>query len=85
MSDQHIRAYTREKLNALTAAELVDASNRLSDRTRLEVALTNQLAQALEAIKQLSKDGKEEAELMGLGDATPRKSKISRMVSNMFN
>ena len=83
--NKDIRCYTKEKLGAHTALELVELSKKLPDRTRLEIALTNKLEAAIEELKKLTKHGKEESELtVALQPAPVGKSKIAGAISNLF-
>jgi hypothetical protein len=84
-NNKHIRSYTSQKLAALTAIELIETCKKLPDRTRLEIVLTNKLEAAIEELKKLTKNGKEESEqTVALQPAIGRKSKIAGAVSNLF-
>jgi hypothetical protein len=88
MNDHRIRAYTSEKLRAHTATELVEVSKRLFDRSRLEIALTNKLDEALKELEKNAASDKEKLDEMDMltGLSKPkRKSEIASMVSNIFN
>lgn len=87
-TDAQIRCYTSEKLRAHTAKELVEVSKRLFDRSRLEIALTNKLDEALKELEKIASADKEKLDEMDMliGAFKPkRKSKIASVVSNIFN